>query len=96
MIDRHHPLPVTRQCRLVAVARSSVYYTPQPVPAATLALMRQLDELHLSRGRGRSAGITVIVGSPGPTSNRAGLLWNRGGSGTSRPSHGAARATWVM
>ncbi len=47
MITPQHPLPVTRQCRLVAVARSSVYYTPQPVPAATLALMRQLDELHL-------------------------------------------------
>ena len=47
MIDCQHPLPVTRQCRLVAVARSSVYYTPQPLVAATLALMRQLDELHL-------------------------------------------------
>ena len=47
MIDRQHPLPVTRQCRLVAVARSSVYYSPRPLPAGTLALMRQLDELHL-------------------------------------------------
>lgn len=47
MIDRHHPLPVTRQCRLVAVARSSVYYTPRPVRAGDLALMRRLDELHL-------------------------------------------------
>ena len=47
MIDRQHPLPVTHQCRLVAVARSSVYSTPRPVRAAALALMRQLDELHL-------------------------------------------------
>ena len=47
MIDRQHPLPVVRQCRLVAVARSSVYYVPQPVAAAELTLMRQLDELHL-------------------------------------------------
>ena len=47
MIDRQHPLPITRQCRLVAVARSSVYYTPRPVPVGDLALMRQLDELHL-------------------------------------------------
>ena len=31
MITRQHPLPITRQCRLVAVARSSVYYTPRPV-----------------------------------------------------------------
>ena len=47
MIDHQHPLPVTRQCQLLALPRSSVSYTPQPVPAADLALMRQLDELHL-------------------------------------------------
>src|SRR5512147_2412071 len=48
MISPAHPLPVTRQCRLLALARSSVYYTPQPVAAADLALMRQIDELHLA------------------------------------------------
>jgi len=47
MISPQHPLPITRQCHLLALARSSVYYTPQAVPAADLALMRQLDELHL-------------------------------------------------
>jgi putative transposase len=47
MITRQHPLPVTRQCQRLALPRSSVYYTPQPVPAADLALRRQLDELHL-------------------------------------------------
>jgi putative transposase len=47
MITAQHPLPVTRQCQLLALPRSSVYYTPQPVPATDLALMRQLDELHL-------------------------------------------------
>jgi putative transposase len=47
MIIRDHPLPVTRQCQLLALARSSVYYTPPPVPPADLPLMRQLDELHL-------------------------------------------------
>jgi putative transposase len=47
MIDRQHALPVVRQCRLLALPRSSVYYAPQPVPAGDLALMRQLDELHL-------------------------------------------------
>ena len=48
MITRQHPLPVTRQCQLLALARSSVYYTSQPLSAADLALMRQLDELHLA------------------------------------------------
>ena len=47
MIDRQHPLPVTQQCQLLALGRSSVYYVPQPVAAADLALMRHIDELHL-------------------------------------------------
>ena len=47
MIDRQHPLPVVRQCQILALARSSVYAVPQPVAAADLALMRHLDELHL-------------------------------------------------
>ena len=47
MIDRRHVLPVVRQCQLLALPRSSVYYTPQPVAAGDLALMRQIDELHL-------------------------------------------------
>jgi putative transposase len=47
MITREHGLPVTRQCQLLALPRSSVYYTPPPVSAGDLALMRQLDALHL-------------------------------------------------
>ncbi len=47
MIDRQHPLPVTQQCRILARARSAVYAVPPPVGADTLALMRQIDELHL-------------------------------------------------
>ena len=47
MIDRQHALPMTQQCHLLEIARSSIYYAPQPIPAADLALMRQLDELHL-------------------------------------------------
>jgi putative transposase len=47
MIDRQHRLPVVRQCQILEIARSSVYYVPQPVSAADLVLMRQIDELHL-------------------------------------------------
>jgi putative transposase len=47
MITRQPPLPVVGQCHLLALPRSSVYYTSQPVLPANLALMRQLDELHL-------------------------------------------------
>ena len=47
MIDRKHALSVTRQARLLGLSRGAVYYLPQPVGAADLALMRRLDELHL-------------------------------------------------
>ncbi|GGD69753.1 transposase [Caballeronia grimmiae] len=47
MIDRAHPLPVSRQVELVGISRSSAYYAPRPVSAADLALMRRIDELHL-------------------------------------------------
>jgi putative transposase len=47
MIDRTHDLPVVRQCRILNLARSTAYYTPQPVSDSDLKLMRRLDELHL-------------------------------------------------
>ena len=36
-----------RQCALLNVARATVYRKPKPTPAADLALMRLIDELHL-------------------------------------------------
>ncbi|WP_316157924.1 IS3 family transposase [Cupriavidus sp. BIC8F] len=47
MIDRMHALPVSRQVKLVGIARSSAYYKPKPVSEADLKLMRRIDELHL-------------------------------------------------
>ncbi|AWV05403.1 IS3 family transposase (plasmid) [Burkholderia sp. JP2-270] len=47
MIDRTHALPVSRQTRLVGIARSSAYYRPQPVSEADQLLMRRMDELHM-------------------------------------------------
>jgi putative transposase len=47
MIDRNHELPLTRQATLLHVSRSSLYYEPQPVPEAELAIMRRIDALHL-------------------------------------------------
>jgi len=47
MIDRTHPLPIKRQAELVGISRGTVYYHPEPISAADLALMRRLDELHL-------------------------------------------------
>ena len=47
MIDRNHDLPLVRQAELLRLSRSTLYYEPQPVPAAELAIMRRIDELHL-------------------------------------------------
>lgn len=47
MIDRTPKLPVTRQCQLLNVARSTAYYEPVPISPDDLALMRRIDELHL-------------------------------------------------
>ena len=48
MIDREHQrLSVSRQCQLLAVSRSTVYYRPLGESAQTLALMRRIDELYL-------------------------------------------------
>ena len=47
MIDREHDLPLTKQAEVLNISRGSVYYLPQPVPEADLAIMRRLDRLHL-------------------------------------------------
>jgi putative transposase len=40
-------MPITRQCQLLGLSRSSVYYRPVPASEEDLAIMRRLDELHL-------------------------------------------------
>jgi putative transposase len=47
MIDRSHDLPLARQAEALGISRGSLYYQPQPVSGADLAVMRRMDELHL-------------------------------------------------
>jgi putative transposase len=47
MINRGEKLSVTRQSELLGLNRSGVYYTPRPLSAEDLKLMRRIDELHL-------------------------------------------------
>ena len=47
MIDRTHDLPIAKQAKVLGISRGSVYSRPRPVPAADLAIMRRMDELHL-------------------------------------------------
>ena len=48
MVVRGHPaLSLSRQCRLLSIGRSSLYYEPKGESAETLALMRRIDALFL-------------------------------------------------
>jgi len=42
--DPHSPLPISRQCALVGIPRSSYYYQPREKKEEDLQLMRKLDE----------------------------------------------------
>jgi len=50
MIDGHHALPISRQAQLAGMSRDSVYYVPQAVGAADLALLRRMDALYRKPG----------------------------------------------
>jgi len=46
MINRSHTdLSLTRQCKLLKVSRSSLYYTPVGIDAQTLRLMNEIDRV---------------------------------------------------
>jgi putative transposase len=47
LVDRDDPhLPIAAQCRLLKLARSTLYYRSVAVSADDLALMRRMDELY--------------------------------------------------
>ncbi len=48
MVDRGHPkLPIVRQCALLGVSRSSLYYRSKETSEADLSLMRGMDRQYL-------------------------------------------------
>ena len=47
MIDRDHALSVAKQAEICGIARSTVYYLPRAVSPEDLALMKQIDTLHI-------------------------------------------------
>jgi len=50
MVDQSHDLPITRQCQLLSLNRSSVYYqSKSDVSGDDLRLMRRIDAMHLKR-----------------------------------------------
>lgn len=70
MIDRSHDLSVTRQCRVLRLARSTVYYQPRPVSQENLALMHRMDELHLDYPFCGSRGLMNLLRREGHKAGR--------------------------
>ena len=70
MTERDHSLPVTRQCELLGLARSSAYHQPAPVSEQDLAVMRLLDEAHLQYPFYGSRRLSDWLGERGGKVNR--------------------------
>jgi len=49
MIKPKQELSIVRQCKLLDVHRSGVYHRPKPSSPINLALMREIDEIHINR-----------------------------------------------
>lgn len=47
MISKEHKLPMYRQCQLLEISRTGIYYRPVGIRNYDLVLMRLIDEIHL-------------------------------------------------
>ena len=63
-------LPVSRQCELLGIARSTVYYHPVAPPALDAVLKRRLDELYTAHPFYGSRRMTAVLQREGYTVNR--------------------------
>ena len=71
MVERMNPaLPISQQCRLLAVPRSSVYRKPAEVSAADLAIMALIDRHDLARPYYGSRRMTAWLATQGHRVNR--------------------------
>jgi putative transposase len=58
-------MPIIKQCQLLGLSRSGVYYRPVPVSQEDLAIMRRLDELHLCYPFFGARKLTVMLNREG-------------------------------
>ena len=70
MIERQHPLPITKQCKLLELSRSSLYYTPHLLSEADRELMGIIDTIHLEEPYLGSRGIKSRLRMRGYTIGR--------------------------
>jgi putative transposase len=71
LIEREDPLlSIRRQCELLRVSRSGLYYEPVGLSAEDLELMRRIDELHLKHPFYGSRRMSVELRAEGRDANR--------------------------
>jgi putative transposase len=70
MVDPASQVSVRRQCELLNVSRSGLYYEPEPTSAEELLLMWRIDEIHLQRPFFGSRNITHRLRAEGHAVNR--------------------------
>lgn len=57
MVNKTHKLPLTHQCKLLEISRSSAYYQPLGTPQTELELSRLVDGIHTDKPFLGSRGI---------------------------------------
>jgi len=70
LVESSTSLSMRRQCELLGVNRSSLYYEPVEPDAEELALMRRMDELHLTHPFFGSRMMTQTLKAEGRVINR--------------------------
>ena len=66
MVDRRHPvLSTVRQCALIGISRSSVYYRPRGHSQKDLAVMKLIDQQYLATPFYGSRRMKVWLGRQG-------------------------------
>src|SRR5271156_6527946 len=71
LFEREYPaLPVSQQCRLLAVPRSAVYRQPAEVSAEDLAIMALIDRQYLARPYYGSRRMAAWLATQGHVVNR--------------------------
>jgi len=99
MIDRSHGLPLRRQAAVLQLSRSSLYYEPRPVPAADLAAMRRIDELHLDHPFAGSRMMRDLLRGEGVAIGRervASMMAADGHRGAVSPAQRLHARTWAQ
>lgn len=70
MIEARHDLSVRRQCELLRLARSGVYFQPAPLPEEDVAMCKELDKLHLEFPAFGSRKLSRLLKAQGKPVNR--------------------------